>query len=956
MKLAKSIHKTKKKKEKAMKHIQSIVVICTMLAISPLSLLAQNEIIANDTLGIENDKTVQVAFRKITEKDMMGGISTIQIPELMDKNFSTYSLSNMSAFAGGYTGNLWGMDGCLILVDGVPRDATNVTPSEIEQITFLKGAQASVLYGSRGAKGVILITTKRGISEGIQVDVRANTEFCTPKGYPKYLGSAEYMTLYNEARVNDGLDPLYSGVDIYNYGSGNNKYRYPDVDFYSSDYLKKAYNATNVIAEFTGGGKYASFYTNIGWATNDDLINFGEGKNNRVSRLNMRGNIDYRLNSWVTGWVNANATFYDSKGDRANYWNNSSTLRPNRVSPLIPISFIEQDDEASMTLVNNSNFLIDGKYLLGGTQLDQTNPFAAMYVAGNNKYTNRQLQFDAGVNLVLDKVLQGLSFRTQLAVDYSTSYNTSIENNYATYQATWNNYSGKDLITGLTKYGKDEQNGAQNISGSNSRQTIFFSGQFNYERIFNNRHNVTAMVLASGFQQSNSGEYHNVCNANLGFQFAYNYMNRYFVDFSGAEIHSAKLAPGRRNAFSPTLSLAWRVSNEDFLRNSSTVNDLKIYASAGVLHTDLDINDYYMYQNIYTSTGAWWGWCDGAVEQSFDARRGGNPDLTFIKRKEISAGINGSFWNRKLTVDLNFFANEMNGLLTLPSTIYPNYFSNYWPESSFIPYVNYNNNKRIGFDFNIKANKQVGQVNLELGIAGTYVKHKASKREENYEYDYQKRQGRPLDALFGLENAGFFRDESDIKNSPTQTYGTVKPGDIKYVDQNNDGVIDSKDQIYLGSGGWYGAPLTMGIHLTATWKDFTLFAVLTGNLGAKSYKNNSYWWVYGDRKYSEVVRDRWTEETKDIATYPRLSTLSGDNNFQSSDFWLYKTDRFDLAKVQLTYNLPKSVLRQCFVKGLQAYIYGANLFTFSKEREYMEMNVGSSPQCRNYALGMKATF
>lgn len=479
-----------------------------MLAFSPMCLSAQYDLVEIDSLDAKNGETVQVAFRKIDKNDLVGGVSVVNIPELLDKNYTTYSLSGMNAFTGGFTGNLWGMDDCLILVDGVPRAANNVMSSEIEQISFLKGAQASVLYGSKAAKGVIMITTKRGISEGLTVNVRANTEFNQPKGYPKYLGSAEYMTLYNEARVNDGLDPLYSAADIYNHGSGINPYRYADVDFFSSDYLKKVYNTTNVIAEFSGGGKYASFYTNIGWATTDDLINFGEGKNNRTNRLNVRGNIDYRLNSWVTGWVNANATFYDSKGDRANFWGSSSTLRPNRVSPLIPISFIEASDESSMTLINNSGYLIDGKYLLGGTQLDQTNPFAAMYVAGNSKYTSRQFQFDAGINLVLDQVLRGLSFKAQLAIDYDTSYNTSIENGYATYEATWNNYAGQDLITSLTQYGKDERSGTQNISGSYSRQTIFFSGQFNYERTFKARHNVTAMILAAGYQQSISAQYH----------------------------------------------------------------------------------------------------------------------------------------------------------------------------------------------------------------------------------------------------------------------------------------------------------------------------------------------------------------------------------------------------------------------------------------------------------------
>ena len=171
---------------------------------------------------------------------MLGGVSVIDMEQVNDKNYTTYSLDNLQGYVGGWNGNsLWGMDGdnagYLVLVDGVPRDANNVLPTEIEQITFLKSASAVVLYGSRAAKGVIYITTKRGkYQEKLQIDVRANTGFYVPKGYPKYLGSAEYMTLYNEARANDGLDPLYSEADIYNYGSGINPYRYPSLDYYSS--------------------------------------------------------------------------------------------------------------------------------------------------------------------------------------------------------------------------------------------------------------------------------------------------------------------------------------------------------------------------------------------------------------------------------------------------------------------------------------------------------------------------------------------------------------------------------------------------------------------------------------------------------------------------------------------------------------------------------------------------
>lgn len=160
----------------------------------------------------------------------------------------------------------------------------------------------------------------------------------------------------------------------------------------------------------------------------------------------------------------------------------------------------------------------------------------------------------------------------------------------------------------------------------------------------------------------------------------------------------------------------------------------------------------------------------------------------------------------------------------------------------------------------------------------------------------------------------------------------------------------------MGKGGWYGSPFTLGINLTAKWKDFTFFALATGGFGSYGVKNSSYYWVDGEDKYSAVVRDRWTEETAATATYPRLSTLDASQNFRTSDFWMYKANRFDLAKIQVTYDLPKKLLRGSFVKALSAYVSGANLLTISKEREHMELNVGSAPQSRYYNIGVKAVF
>ena len=184
--------------------------------------------------------------------------------------------------------------------------------------------------------------------------------------------------------------------------------------------------------------------------------------------------------------------------------------------------------------------------------------------------------------------------------------------------------------------------------------------------------------------------------------------------------------------------------------------------------------------------------------------------------------------------------------------------------------------------------------------------------------------------------------------------GLPKPGDLRYKDQNNDNVIDSKDQVALGQS---NSPFTMGLNLTAKYKNFTLFVLGTGYIGGQFLKNNqNYYWISGEDKYSKVVRGRWTPETAATATYPRLTTGNGNNNFTSSTFWLCNKSRFDIAKIQLTYDLPKKMLRGKLIKDLSAYVSGANLLTISKEREHFETNIGSAPQTRFYNLGIKATF
>lgn len=927
----------------------------------------------------ENAEMVNVAFRQVPAEDLLGGVSVLNYEELTDKNYNTYSLDNMQGYIGGFNGaSLWGKSDYLVLVDGVPRDANNVKPEEIASITFMKSAQAVILYGSRAAKGAILISTKRGEKKDMEIKVHANTNMDMIKSLPKYLGSAEYMTLYNEAMINDGQVAKYSDAEIYNYYAGTNPYRYANVDMYSSDYIKKTQNRWEVSTEIQGGGERAHYYTNIGYFRQGDYLNFGKAKNNYSDRINVRGNVDINFSDWIKATVDANVTMYGQKTTRGgNYWSEAATFRPNYISPLIPIDKISEYASGALEVLSDAQ-LTDGDYILGGySSIYETNVFADIYRKGNNKYNARHMEFATGFDFDLAKILNGLSFHTQVAVDYATEYTTYFDDSYATYQAEWSNMNGKDEITGLTKILQDKHTGIQSMSGSTYKQTIAFNAHFDYDRVFNENHNVSAMLLANGFQQALSANYHNTSNANLGLQVNYNYAHKYFVELGSAMVHTAKLAPGHRNGFNYAVTAGWNAAKESWMEGT-IFNDLTLSAGIAQLNQDMDIkydgDEYYLYAGNYVNTENWYGWEGAGGAVSVQSNRGANESLDFIKHKEQNAAIRAALLDNSLKLNAAVFSTSIEGMLYRPTTVFPNYFTIGYPETSFIPIINYENDKRMGFEVGASYNKKFGEFELGVGANVTYYKTEMTRRDDSgYADAYQHRTGKAIDTIWGLEFDGFFASQDecdqvlyDKDNNPdgiNYAFGeTPKPGDMKYKDQNGDGVIDNKDQVDLGVGGWYGNPWTFGINLTAKYKGFTLFVLGVGGMGAKGIKDNSYWRLSGDSKYSAVARGRCIVKdgkvtNLDTATYPRLTTGAAANNFQTSDFWLYKTDRFDIAKIQLSYDCPSQWFQsQKVVKGVSAFVNGSNLLTIAPEKEILEMNVGSAPQSRTVMAGVNVTF
>ncbi|MDC2687209.1 SusC/RagA family TonB-linked outer membrane protein, partial [Bacteroides ovatus] len=854
-----------------------IYIGCTVFAMSLLSMTgvqAQEE---------SKDSLVNVAFGKVAQEDLTHAISTVNTSELTKKTANNNSLVGLESFVGGYNGSsLWGQ-GPLVLVDGVPRSASSVKASEVESISMLKDAAAVVLYGSRAAKGVILITTKRGKDSPMHIDVRANVGVNVPKAYPKYLDADCYMTMYNEACRNDGIAERYDAGTIYNTAMGTNPYRYPDIDFYSSDYLKKFYTNSDVTGEVYGGNEKTHYYLNFGMNYANSLLKYGESKKAYDMSFNVRGNVDMTLAPWLKATTNAAIIFDNSYQGRGDFWGAASTLRPNWFAPLLPIDMMDPNVAYIQEYITNSNHLIDGKYLLGGTSADTTNPFSELLAAGYTKEKARRFMFDVAVMADLGGLLKGLSFKTAYSVDYTSYYSEAYAEKYAIYEPKWSNVNGKDMIIGLTKFNDDTKSTNEYVGKSTYDQTMTFSAQFDYNRTFKTFHNVSATLLGWGYQTQSSADeghessdYHRTSNVNLGLRASYNYDHKYYADFSGALVHSAKLPEGNRNAFSPSVTLGWRLSKEKFMESVGFVDDLKITASYAKLHQDLDISDYYMYKGYFSDKGGWFQWYDGTVGgNTTGSKRGDNPNLDFITREEVRAGIDATLFNRLLRINANYFTQKTSGLLTQgASTIYPSFFD-LGTDLSFLPWINYNEDKRTGFDFSLSANKKIGDFDVTLGFNGMVFSSKASIRDEVANESYLLRQGRALDATYGYVCEGFFQDQADIEKHAKQTFGTVRPGDLKYKDINGDGVINSDDQIDLGAGGWSTSPFTFGLNLTLKYKNFTLFAMGSGQTGAVAFKNNSYYWNRGTSKFSEIVMGRWTEETKETATYPRLSTSNG---------------------------------------------------------------------------------
>lgn len=900
--------------------------------------------IMQDTTKALEKNLVDMPFNKIPKDLVASDINVINVPELLKFDTGAGVLGLLQGRVPGLVGqNLRGLGDALIVIDGIPRPLSSVNVHEIEDITVLKDANAAVLYGTSANNGVILIKTKRGQKGRKQISATFEYGFSKPISFPTYLGSAEYMELYNEALTNDGRQPLYNEETITKTRQGLYPTRYPDMDLYNSGFLKDYKPSSKFVGDFSGGTEKIQYYLNMEWYRTGSLLvdkNPSVNGKQRSDRLSIRSNIDLEVSDFIRAYVDISGAFYVANSLPGDFFGDASSLRPNAYSPLIDTSFVINKD-----LLMGAT-LIDGQYLLGGSLNYQNNPYGYMSMAGHNKQQSIDLRENAGLIVDLGEVLEGLSAKANMSIDYNTIYGLSVANTYAVYEPNW---ASDDVLNNLTKIGVDATSGVQNILEPDiSRKTSIFAS-IDYRRILEVDHSLSTSVIAYADKYNETGVFQATRHSHLGAHLNYAYKDKYIVNFNSALPYSPKLASGKRFAFSPTLALAWNLSEENFMKDYSAIDLLTIRASGGIIHTDVNIPATFVYDDIWNQGGGI-QWYDSSRGNSiFQLLNAGNPLLFYEKRKEMNIGINALLFNGTFDINTNYFQEYKGDLVTTLSNLRPIYLG------STNPYDNFGENRYRGLELGLGWRKSFGDFKVNINSDVLFVKSEVLKVDELWGEDYLYRAGRPLSAVFGLEALGFFENHQDIENSPDQSsFGTtLQPGDIKYKDQNNDGIIDVNDQVEIAKS----APYIMGsLPIRIEYKDFSLFAMGSWQIGASSSTQSPYYWLFGDRKYSELARERWTPETSSTSTYPRLSSVANNNNFQTSTFWMYDNSRFSIDRVQLGYSLSSKLIRSLPLESFNLHFRASNIALFSKHREKMQLSTGYEPSYRFYAIGFTAQF
>lgn len=810
----------------------------------------------------------------------------------------------------------------MVIVDGVEASMSTVDPNDIDNISILKDASASAIYGVRAANGVILITTKKGAQGKAKVTYNGYVGFQEATRVVKFADSYNYAVLMNEAYKNDGASLPYSDSDLQKFKAGNDPISHPNSDWLGALLSEDGFYQNHHLS-VNGGNQAVRYAVSFGYHDKDGLI-----PNTNYKKINFRANLDAQVNN------------------RLSFSLNLSGYRGNQVAPVEGVSSLIHYAyrETPVTPIQAA----DGHYV---RFKNEHNSIQSAREGGTARTLTYGFNGSAGMEY---KIIDGLKFRGSASTrfvlsDYKTHSKTMYfyaPGSYDSLAASSNsvsNQDGKTLEVNLQAYlDYNKTFGKHAISGLLGYSQIYnqYTSLYAYRKDLPVTNTLDQINAGSETGQQTSG---NETEHALRSGFArlnYVYNDRYLFEANVRYDGSSRFPKNNRFGAFPSFSLGWRISEEDFFK-ADWVNNLKLRASWGLLGNQ-EIGNYAFYDTYVFGYNYSFG---GTKVQTMSiASPMANKNIAWEKTEQFNVGVDGAFFNNKLTATLDVFRKDTREILLNLPVMYMLGVS--------APMQNAGAVRNTGFELQLGHNNRINDFQYSATANISYVKNEITDLKGADTPGQSV--GDPLSAYFGYVCEGIFRTQSDIDNHADQSaFGKPVLGDLMYKDVNGDKVVNSDDRVILGSSfpKW-----NVGLNLSASYKGFDISALLQGAVDVKAMTPSTVAYAfYNGGKVAEKHLDRWSESNPN-GSMPRLS-MSNSSNKQTSSFWVTDASYLKMRNVQLGYTINPNFLKKYSISRLRVYCSIDNLFTITSfEGTDPEATGNVHPLTRSYTFGLNLSF
>ncbi len=893
---------------------------------------AQNLKMKNDTLTaklISNNLSVisgselEKMFVPNLLNSLMGRIPGLTVSQGSDEP-GVVSNSLLSRGIATYTGGTQ----MLVLEDGFASSFSELIPEEIESIKLLKDAAETAIYGLRGANGVLLVTTKRGLISPLKVSFSTQVGFQQANRLPHFLGSYDYARLYNEALANNGVpNPRYSDTDLEAYKTGSDPLYHPDVNWYEQ-VLRQRSPLSKFNLNFKGGDKTVRYNVMINELSNEGLlIRTGNlsanSKDQSYNRVNVRSNLDLNITKSFSAAITLGLNIEDKTNPGAqttsNLFNLLGLINPNSFPVYNP----------------NSSFGGNGNF---------TNPLGDIIQTGYYTSNARGLNTSIRLKQELDVITKGLSISGALSFN---SYYIGNSNKTKTYERFPITLGPDGNPVYGTAFGQKSSLVGDESSSSqwrNSTQELYLD----YNRTFEN-HRVDIETKYSNEQENQVGGQQAYRHVGVNGFISYTYNNKYNANFSFGYQGSENFAIGKQYGFFPAGGLSWVASEEGFLKDNPIVSYLKFRTSYGLTGNDDIGGTRFMYKQNYIYSANYYLGTTNATLNGIIQGALANPDVTWEKEAKFNIGFDTKLF-KKLDISFEYFNNNRFDILSTPNRDIPSYIG------VDLPYLNVGKVNNQGFEvsatYNVEVNKDVQYyIQAQAWMAQNKIVYNSEAKQQE---DYFYKTGRQIFQPYVLQALGFYTDAEIVDATVAKpTWQVVKAGDIKYKDQNGDGIIDGND--YFPIGKTSTPEVTFGLNLGCKFYGFDFSAFFQAVTNRTIYLGASYFKAFQSKgNISDFALNRWTPETAATATYPRLSAADDLNNYQSSTFWQRDGSFIKLRDVELGYTFKNLISSS---KGdLRVFVNGTNLFSLDYLKVLDPEAMSGYPSVKTVSFGAKIQF